>query len=128
MISFGQNTAAIDRRFRDAINARRAELIAAGTYVAVTGYGTVALQGRPEDQQSIQGLAFAAQMRLGAGDAFSKTKFLDRNNVEHSLTPMQILEVWQKGAMFISQVYEKSWRLKEMDPEVTDPKDVKNWV
>lgn len=115
------------QEFRDAVNEQRLMLVAEGLDILVAGYGTVALQGRPEDQQTIQGLAFGAQLRLAAGDVLTPTVFLDRNNVEHSLTPMQVLEVWQKGATFVSQVYARSWAIKKMDPLTTDPEDDILW-
>ncbi len=111
----------IVRSFRDAVNVRRAEVIKAGADVMVTGYGPVALQGRPEDQTSLQGLAFGAQLRLSMGDSMTLMDFLDRENVLHQLQPMQMLELWQKGAAFVSAVYAKSWAIKEMDPTKTDP-------
>lgn len=113
--------------FRDAVNAKRLEVITAGTDVLVTGYGLVALQGRPEDQTSLQGLAFGAQLRLGLGDSATLMTFLDRNNVLHQLAPMQMLELWQKGAAFISAIYARSWVIKEMDPLMTDINDPALW-
>lgn len=117
----------IVRAFRDAVNAKRAALIVAGTVVEVTRHGLVALQGRPEDLSSLQGLAFGAQLRLGAGDNSTLMEFLDKNNVSHHLVPMQMLELWQKGASFISAVYARSWAIKEMDPILTNAEDPQLW-
>ena len=114
--------------FRDAVNAKRLIVIAAGTDVEITGYGTVALQGRPEDQTSLQGLAFGAQLRLSLGDSTTLMDFLDRENVLHQLLPMQMLELWQKGAAFVSAIYARSWAIKEMDPASTDIDDPELWV
>ncbi len=47
----------------------------------------------------------------------------DRENVLHQLVPMQMLELWQKGAAFVSAVYARSWAIKEMDPSSTDVED-----
>lgn len=116
------------RAFRDAVNAKRLKVITAGTSVLITGHGPVALQGRPEDQTSLQGLAFGAQLRLGMGDSTTLMDFLDRENVLHQLVPMQMLELWQKGAAFISAVYARSWAIKEMDPTSTDVDDPALWV
>lgn len=113
--------------FRAAVNAKRLQVITAGTDVNITGHGIVALQGRPEDQTSLQGLAFGAQLRLSMGDSTTLMDFLDRNNVPHQLVPMQMLELWQKGAAFISAVYARSWVIKEMDPETTDLEDSALW-
>lgn len=114
--------------FRDAVNAKRLRVITAGTDVNVTGHGIVALQGRPEDQTSLQGLAFGAQLRLSMGDSATLMDFLDRNNTLHQLVPMQMLELWQKGAAFISATYARSWAIKEMDPATTDVDDPALWI
>lgn len=126
MPDFGQNAAAVSRRFRDAVNRERARRLAAGTDVDLAGYGPVALQGRPEDQQTLQGLAFGAQLRIAAGDA-TLSNFLDRNNVLHQLTPAQLVEVWQAGAAYVAAVYAASWAIKERDPFATNPADPVLW-
>lgn len=115
------------RSFRDAVNLKRGQLIVAGTTVEITGHGPVALQGRPEDQSSLQGLAFGAQLRLSMGDSTTLMEFLDRENVLHQLVPMQMIELWQKGAEFISAVYTRSWQIKEMDPLLTDVENPELW-
>lgn len=114
--------------FRELVNAKRLRLITDGVDVTITGHGTVALQGRPEDQTSLQGLAFGAQLRLAAGDSTTLMDFLDRNNDLHQLVPMQMLELWQKGAAFISAIYAKSWEIKEMDPWTTDVENPAIWA
>lgn len=116
------------RLFRDSVNAKRLAVITAGVDVEITGYGPVALQGRPEDQASLQGLAFGAQLRLSMGDSTTLTDFMDRNNSPHQLAPAQVLELWQKGAAFISAIYARSWEIKEMDPTTTDVNDATLWV
>ena len=116
------------RAYRDDVNAKRLTVISAGTTVTVTGCGLIALQCRPEDQATLQGLAFGAQLRVSSGDITTLTEFLDRDNVLHQLDPMQVLELWQKGAAFISAVYAASWRIKEMDPLTTDTSDPALWV
>lgn len=114
--------------FRAAVNAKRLAVITAGTTVQITGHGPVALQGRPEDQTSLQGLAFGAQLRLAQGDSTTLMEFLDRQNALHQLVPMQMLELWQKGAAFVSAIYARSWAIKEMDPATTDIDDPELWV
>ena len=118
----------IIRLFRDTVSAKRLTVITAGTNVEITGYGPVALQGRPQDQTSLQGLAFGAQLRLGMGDSTTLMDFLDRENVLHQLVPMQMLELWQKGAAFVSAIYARSWAIKEMDPSSIDLDDPALWV
>ena len=95
------------------VNAERARRLVAGTSVSVTGQGPVALSGRDEDTRNLQGLAFAAQLRLADGNTAHQTTFRDAENVDHVLTPAQILEMWSLGSAWIEQVYAASWALKE---------------
>ena len=127
MITFGQNQTKMKKRSNAAINAKRAEVIIAGTDVEVTGYGVVALQGRPEDQSTLQGLAFAAQIQLSVSNV-TPIDFLDRNNDLHSLSPQQMIEVWSKGAAYMSAIYQLSWNIKKMNPPPADINDSALWV
>lgn len=95
------------------VNAERARRLVAGTTVTVTGNGPVALSGRDEDTRNLQGLAFAAQLRLADGNNTHQTTFRDAENVDHVLTPAQVLEMWSLGSAWIEQVYAASWALKD---------------
>ncbi|ABF64341.1 hypothetical protein TM1040_1608 [Ruegeria sp. TM1040] len=97
----------------DDVNAERARRLVAGTTVTVTGHGPVALSGRDEDTRNLQGLAFAAQLRLSQGDTTHQTTFRDAENADHVLTPAQVLEMWSLGSAWIEQVYAASWALKD---------------
>jgi hypothetical protein len=119
MPEFGQNKTAVNRRFRDLINQEREKRITQGVDVTIPGRGVVALQGRPEDVSSLQGLAFGAQLRLSMNDA-TPMAFRDRNDVTHMLSPQEVLLIWKTGADYISQCYKASWDLKELDPNTTD--------
>lgn len=98
------------------VNVERDRRIAAGCAVEITGYGVVPLQGRLQDQTNMLGLATAANLRIAAGDAETLTKFRDAQNVDHLLTPTQVVEMWSKGAAWISAVFEASWAIKAMEP------------
>lgn len=63
----------------------------------------MALQARPEDQTSLQGLAFTAQLRLGTGDSTTLMDF-DQGEHRHQLTLMQMIDWWQQGAAFVGGV------------------------
>lgn len=109
------------------VNAERDRRIAAGVTVYVEGYGPVALQGREKDQTNLLGLQAAAAMRLAAGDTVTLTKFRDADNVDHMLTPPQIVDLWAKGAAWISATYDASWGLKALDPIPADYADDTHW-
>lgn len=100
----------------DMVNAHRDMIIEGGTSVAITDYGSIPLQGRDKDQRNLLGLVQAASLRIAAGDTASLTKFRDAVNVDHFLTPPQIVEMWSKGSAWIESVYDASWALKAMDP------------
>lgn len=109
------------------VNVERDRRIAAGVAVEITGYGLVPLQGRLQDQTNMLGLATAANLRIAAGDIETVTKFRDAANVDHDLTPPQIVEMWSKGAAWISAVFEASWALKAADPIPLDFDDDVHW-
>lgn len=111
----------------DQINVERDRRISAGTTVNVTGYGDIPLQGGERDQTNLLGLVTAAQVRLAGGDTATLTKFRDAENVDHMLTPMQVIEMWSKGAAWISANYDASWALKAMDPIPADFADDSYW-
>jgi hypothetical protein len=98
------------------VNAHRDMIIEGGTSVEIDGYGSVPLQGRDKDQRNLLGLVQSASLRIAAGDTASLTKFRDAVNVDHLLTPPQIVEMWSKASAWIESVYDASWALKAMDP------------
>lgn len=109
------------------VNRERDRRIAAGTTVTVTGYGDIPLQGGERDQTNLLGLVAAAQVRLAGGDSTTLTRFRDAQNVDHMLTPTQIIEMWSKGAAWISANYEASWAIKALDPIPADYADDERW-
>lgn len=125
MPSFGQDQTVRKRQFDDAVNVEREARYAAGTDIKIIGYGWVALQGRPEDQDSLAGLAQAADLAARSGDSDTSYRFVDRNNLMHVLTGAQMIELFLKGAQFISNVHFSSTVIKagktyDIDPKVDD--------
>lgn len=94
------------------VNQERTRRLAAGAIVGVTGHGDVAVQGRPQDIDNLNALALAATLRLQNGDAAHLTTFRDRDNVDHDLTPIQVIELWQKSAAHAEAIFKASWALK----------------
>jgi hypothetical protein len=116
------------RAFDDLVNAERAKRIRAGTSVSVTGLSVpVALRGRDEDQRTLQGLCTAAQIRIGQGDITTLTKYRDMGNVDHMMTPPQIVEMWSLGSAWVSSVYQASWGIKDLSPRPADHTDDALW-
>lgn len=98
------------------VNMERERRITEGTTVSVSNYGSIKIQGRDEDQRNLQGLAMISNMRIAQGNTTVLTVFRDAENVNHDLTPPQIVELWSKGVTWISNVYSSSWTIKAMDP------------
>lgn len=94
-----------------AINAERQRRIEAGAII-----NDVYVTGRDEDARNLTNLALAAQMRIGMGDTETLTTYRDGDNVDHDLTPPQMLALWQQSAEYVSALYAASWAIKAMDP------------
>lgn len=75
----------------------------------------VYVTGRDEDARNLTNLAMGAQLRIAAGDT-SLTTFRDGNNLDHSLTPVQVISIWQQSAAYVSALYAASWTLKATQP------------
>lgn len=102
------------------VNAERARRILGGVVVMVPDHGAVALGGSDVDMRNLQGLAFAAQLRIAQGQGGTLTTFRDNDNVDHQLTQPQVLALWSAGAEYISDVFKASWALKDQDPIPAD--------
>lgn len=109
------------------VNRERDRRERAGVTVAVPGAGPVPLEGNEKSMRNLQGLAFAASLRIGQGDTTTVTVFRDALNVDHSLVPAQILALWSQGAAYVTALYQASWVLKAMDPIPADYADDAYW-
>lgn len=105
-----------------AVNAERQRRILAGTVI-----GGVHVTGRDEDARNLTNLALAAQLRIASGDTTTPTVFRDGNNVDHDLTPPQMLALWQQSAAYVSALYAASWAIKAMEPMPADVTDNGLW-
>lgn len=98
-----------------AVNAERQRRIVAGAVI-----GGVRVTGRDEDARNLTNLALAAQLRIAGGDATTPTTYRDGDNVDHDLTPPQMLALWQQSAAYVSALYAASWAIKAMEPVPED--------
>lgn len=112
---------------RSAINAERERRISAGTTVTVTGVGDIPVQGRDVDIRNLQGLGLMALARVSSGDTTTLTTFRDADNVDHDLTPPQVLELVQNAAAAAEAIIQASWAIKAMDPLPSDVTDDSLW-
>lgn len=109
------------------VDAERDRRVREGVTVSVTGYGPVALQGRDMDMRNLHGLATAAQLRLAAGAGATLTPFRDKANVIHQLSQPQIIDLWSKGAAFVSAVFQAAWALKDAPTIPPDFANDRHW-
>jgi len=106
----------------DDVNAERQRRIAAGTVI-----NGVYVTGRDEDARNLQALVTTAQLRLSAGDTTTTTIFRDGNNIDHALTPSQIVELFVGSTSYVSSMYQASWTLKATNPLPQDYANDEYW-
>lgn len=109
------------------VNLERRRRIEAGTDIEIAGYGTVALQGRPEDQTNLLSRFNVAMLKIQSGDS-STMVFRDRRDVNHELTPQQMVNVYTAGMAWVETQYKASWALKAMSPIPVDFRNDGYWI
>ncbi|TDQ19826.1 hypothetical protein DEV91_12418 [Phyllobacterium brassicacearum] len=85
------------------------------------------LTGRDEDARNLQALLSVAQIRIASGDTTTTTVFRDGTNVDHELTPHQIVNLFLQSSAFVSDVYAAAWALKALEPIPSDFSDDSHW-
>ena len=108
------------------INQERENRIRVGCNVSLANVGIIYMTGSPTDIRNVAGLGQSAIVRIMTGDE-TTIDFRDGNNDTFTLSPQQMLELWQKSASYISAIYQVSWDLKEMDPIPVDYTDDVYW-
>ncbi|WP_052182724.1 DUF4376 domain-containing protein [Rhizobium sp. YS-1r] len=106
----------------DAINAERARRIIAGKII-----NGIHVTGRDEDARNLTNLALGAQVRIAGGDSTTLKTFRDGDNIDHDLTPPEIMSLWQQSSEYVSALYAASWALKALDPIPADFADDSYW-
>ncbi|PZU17794.1 MAG: hypothetical protein DI589_25590 [Shinella sp.] len=122
IITAEQKAEAETRGMKDAVNAERTRRITTGKVI-----DGVHVTGTDEDARNLTSLAMGAQLRLGMGDMTTLTTYRDGDNVDHQLTPSQIVAIWQASAGYVSALYTASWSLKAMTPIPADFADDGYW-
>jgi len=96
-----------------AVNTERERRIQKGVTVSLTGLAeTVRILGTEKDQHLLHGRATVAMALKGAGDT-TTMPFRDADNVIHMLSLDQMIELFLKGATWVTAVYAASWALKD---------------
>lgn len=122
IITAEQKTAEELAAKKKAVNVERQRRLVAGGVI-----NGVHVTGTDEDIRNLTSLALAAQMRLSAGDDETLTTYRDGDNVDHDLTPSQLLAIWQISSAYVSALYAASWALKAMNPIPEDYAADEHW-
>jgi hypothetical protein len=97
------------------VNEERERRIAIGCNISIANVGSVYVTGTEKDVRNMSGLGQGALIRIMQSDT-TPTDFRDGNNVMYTLTPNEMLELWQKSSEYISAIYQASWTIKAMNP------------
>lgn len=97
----------------DDVNKERDLRVQAGAAFNLEGHlPKVPISGDDNSRENLTNLGLLAQSMIASGST-SPIPFRDRNNLIHQLSPQQVVELWQKGVMRVSAIYEASWALKD---------------
>jgi hypothetical protein len=127
IVTAEQKTTDAADALRAAVNTERERRIAAGATVTVTGAGDIPVQGRDVDVRNLQGLGLGALARVSAGDMTTITTFRDADNIDHNLTPPQVLELVQQASAVAEAIIQATWTIKALDPIPADYADDARW-
>lgn len=113
IVAYVNALADIPRPTGEEINAERDRRIEEGATFTVTGYGPVPLQGRLKDQINLQARLIAAQVAQAQGVTDPILLLRDAADVNHMLTPDQMIELVGKGIAWIEATMQVSWDMKD---------------
>ncbi|WP_422028181.1 hypothetical protein [Roseovarius sp.] len=102
-----------DTEIKRAVNVERDRRVAAGTTVAVTGYGDVPVQGGVSDQINMIALDATAKSLKASGETGAIIPFRDAVDIMHDLTPDQMIELVAKSKQVATAIYAVSWDMKD---------------
>lgn len=106
------------RELSIAANRERQRRIEAGKMI-----DGVHVTGSDRDQVNLIALKDTARDLAAAGVSAAIIPFRDGANVEHMLTPAQMMAIADAGKVYVTAIYQASWALKAMTPI---PQDVEN--
>lgn len=111
----------------DLVNFERQRRIVETVNIFVADYSApIAIKGDDQTRSNLQSLASRAQMRIITNDE-SVTVFRDENNIDHELTPSQVVELGVKMIDRVELLFKSSWSLKAMPELPRDYTDNKYW-
>lgn len=90
-------------------------------------FNHIYITGDETNRANLSDLVMGAMLRVMSGDTTTITTFRDGNNIDHDLTPPELLALFGQASSYVSLLYQKSWALKAMDPIPTDYTDDSYW-
>lgn len=108
----------------DAEHDRRALV---GRVFNLAGYGDVALEGSLRTQTVLLALKDTARDLVASGVLAPVLFLTDRDNVDHYLTPAQMMELVDAGKAYMQALHEAKRTIKAMDPIPSDYADDARW-
>ncbi len=97
------------------VNRERSRRIAVGKVI-----DGVHVTGSDEDARNLANLGQIAKMMLDDGDTQTVTIYRDAANIDHALTPAEMVNLWRSSVSYVSALYAASWALKALDPIPAD--------
>ncbi|MEO0980015.1 MAG: hypothetical protein AAFY24_22315 [Pseudomonadota bacterium] len=97
----------------DEVDAERQRRIDQGAEFDLVGGLTIAITGRQRDQTTLTGVYMVALAQHGAGETGQTLVYRDRTNVNHMLTPQQVIDLYLKGLQWITAIMQVSWDMKD---------------
>ena len=90
-------------------------------------FNHIYITGDQTNRANLSDLVLGAMLRIQSGDTTTITTYRDGNNVDHNLTPPELLALFAQASAYVSLMYEKSWALKAMSPIPSDYTDDSHW-
>lgn len=112
---------------RQNINVERERRLKIGANVSISGLAnTVYVTGDEENIRNMTNLGQLSMLYIQR-NANTTIPFRDAQNTLHTLTPLQMSNLWEKTVSYVSSVYQSSWAMKDMSPLPQDFLDDKYW-
>lgn len=122
-----ESLTAAKARVSSEIDAARDQLIGAGLqYSFPDTTGTIQLR-KEADFRNVQGVASTGQALIMAGDTTTTISFRDEENVNHSLTGSQAVQLGLAVSGFVSAHYAAAWAHKDAVAELSTAADVQQY-
>jgi hypothetical protein len=108
------------------VNAERDRRLLEGRGFTPTGHDS-SVKINSLDEPNLNGLATLAVVQSGAGNGSATVNWRDNDDVLHTLTFDQVIELYGLAAAYKQAIYAASWAIKDLDPIPEDYADDSRW-